>query len=348
MINSKVGWGVVYSTKGATVVRTADGGKSWFDVSPRGTRIDTPDGVDFINEETAWMTIQPVSQSTHAFKTYLMLYHTNNGGQTWSSMKVLGNNQPPIQETEISIVNPSTIYIDIVPEHGMNSMPGQLTVSDNGGTSWRTVTTPSDVQLGGSLQFVAPSRGWLSTSNSTTGNYQLYQTLDGGTSWHKHPVPVPPQYQGDKASLSLPQFSAANPNLGILEATFQGQGSVIEHRGIYSTSNAGRSWSFVGPLPGQAGFVSFPNTRIGAAIPLSSSKTFPTLYETTDGGESWTSVALPRAPFSTLLKNYVPSQLDFVSKNVGWMVWGSRRGGSATEEIWNTTDGGRTWTKVFS
>ncbi|WP_157061970.1 hypothetical protein [Alicyclobacillus ferrooxydans] len=345
MINTDVGWGVVYSTKGATVVRTTDGGKSWFNVSPNGTSADTPNGVDFINEDTAWITIQPVSQSTNTFQTYLMLYHTNNGGQTWSSMRVSGNDQPPIQETEISIVKPSTIYIDIVPEHGMNSLPGQLAVSNDGGTSWKTVNTPSNVQLGGSLQFVTSSTGWLSTSNSTTGDYQLYQTFDGGKSWNEHQVPTPSQYQGDKASLSLPQFSATNPNVGIMEAYFQGQGNVVEHRGIYSTSDAGKSWSFVGPMPGQAGLASFPTTSIGVAIPLSTTKTFPTLYETTNGGNSWTPVSLPQTPFSTLLQNYIPSQLDFVSKSVGWIVWGPRRGGTATDQVWETKDGGHTWTK---
>ena len=83
------------------MVHTTDGGKSWFNVSPNGTSIDTPHGVDFINERTARVTVQPVSQSTKTFKKYLMLYRTNNGGQTWNSVRVLGNNQSPIQATEI-------------------------------------------------------------------------------------------------------------------------------------------------------------------------------------------------------------------------------------------------------
>lgn len=349
MVNDSVGWGVIYSTnQGAAIVHTTDGGKSWYDVSPKGTSIDTPNGVDYINGKTAWITIQPVSQSSNTYKPYLMLYHTKDGGQTWSSTKISYSSQIPVYQTEISVINSSIIYMDVIPQHGMNSMPGQLMVSHNDGATWSTVKTPRFLQLGGAVQFLSRTDGWLSTSNSTTGNYQLYETTNGGKAWSAEHVPIPSQYTGDAASLSLPQFSETNPNNGTMQANFQGQGSVIEHRGIYSTNNAGKSWSFVGEISGQAGLVSFPSTAVGVAIPLSSTKTFPTLYETTNSGKSWVHFSLSQSPFSTLLQNYTPSQLDFVSKDVGWVVWGPRRGGAATNQVWETKNGGHTWMKVWS
>ncbi|SFU60178.1 hypothetical protein [Alicyclobacillus macrosporangiidus] len=347
MITEDVGWGVLYSTnQGSSVVRTADGGKSWYNVSP-STVMGDVNGADFPNGNDAWFTVQSVSKPGNTYEPYLILYHTDNGGQTWQSARIHVG-QILVYQTQISVVNDSTIYMDVIPQHGMNSMPGQLMVSRDGGASWSTVKTPNDLPLGGSLQFVNATTGWLSTSNSTTGDYQLFETTDGGTSWREIHVPVPTEFSGEQISLSLPQFSTANANQGILQATFQRYGSLIEHRGIYSTSDAGKSWTFVGEMPGLGGLVSFPSTSVGVAIPLTPSKTFSTLYETTNGGTSWRNITLPKAPFSTLLRNYIPTQLDFVSKSVGWVVWVPKRAGSSTNQIWETTDGGHTWKKVWS
>lgn len=349
MMNDNVGWGIVYSTnQGATVVRTTDGGESWNNVSPKGTGADTPNGVNYMNGNTAWITIQPVSKSSNTYKPYLILFHTENGGQSWSSTRIAMTSQIPVYQTQISVVNSATIYMDVIPEHGMNSMPGRLMVSHNDGSSWQTVHTPSSLPLGGSMKFVSPSVGWLSTSHSTTGYYQVYDTHNEGKSWSKLLVPTPPQYKGDAASLSLPRFSAANPKDATMEANFQRQGSGVEHRGIYTTENAGKTWSFIGEMPGQAGLVSFPSTTVGVAIPLSSTKTFPTLYETTNSGKSWIHFTLPKSPFASLLQNYTPGQLDFVSKNIGWIVWGPRRGGAAPNQLWETKNGGHSWVKVWS
>lgn len=349
MVNDRVGWGVIYSTnKGATVVRTIDGGKSWYEVSPHGTSSDTPNGVDYVNGNSAWITIQPVLKSSGLYERVLMIYHTEDGGKTWQSTRMPLHSQFPVYKTHISIVDSEMIYMDVIPQHGMSGMPGQLMVSHDAGQSWSTVRTANNVALGGDVQFTSPTTGWLSTADCTTCNRQLFETTNGGTSWNVNPIPIPNQYKGDQASLSLPTFSSTNPTMGILAARFETQGDVVEHRAIYSTNNAGKSWSFISTMPGQAGLTSFPSTTVGIAIPLSTSKTYPALYETTNSGASWTDVGLPKTPFSTLVQDYTPAQLDFISKNVGWIVWGPRIGGTATNQIWETKNGGHTWTKVFS
>ncbi|MCL6441842.1 MAG: hypothetical protein K6T83_00005 [Alicyclobacillus sp.] len=348
MINDKVGWAVLFTADhGGAIIRTTDSGKSWYDVSPIGTSASTPNGFLFINGNNAWFTLQPVTKDNLS-KPYLMLYHTTDGGRTWNSTAIALRSEVPVYQTEISVVNSSTMYMDIIPQHGMNSMPGQLTVSHDGGKSWSIVKTPNDIPFGGSVEFVNATTGWLSTSNSTTSNYRLYETTDGGTAWKEVHVPAPKQFEGYETSLAIPQFSSSDPNNGILQVRFEKQGTMAEHDVVYLTKDGGMTWAFAGEMPGQSGLVSFPTTSVGIEIPLTSSKTLPTLYETTNGGKSWRSVTLPTSPFRTLLKNYIPAQMDFASKSVGWVNWGPRNGESATNQIWMTTDGGHTWKKVWS
>lgn len=349
MMDKLVGWGVVYALQGGTssIVRTTNGGESWQNASPSMFDNHNPNGVNFIDGRQAWFAIQPVSKSGNTYQQVLNLFRTTDGGKSWQSISIPLHSQTPVYKTHISVID-GTIYLDLILQHGMSGMSGNLLVSHDGGKSWSQVSSPNHPPFGGQMQFVNASTGWLSTAGCTTCNRKLYETTDGGKTWAHTSIPIPSQYDGDEVSLSLPQFSSTHPAQGRLVARFETKSSVIEHRAMYATDNGGTSWTFAGDLPGHGGLLSFPSTHVGVVIPMTLNKTFPDLYETTANGKAWTRVRLPKTPFSSLLKTYDPAQLDFVSKDIGFVVWAPRRGGTATDQLWKTTDGGKDWVKIWS
>src|SRR5512140_256484 len=76
MVDGNTGWAVGETT----VMRTVDAGTSWQDVTPPGvTTVGYSAGYFFMDASNAWLDV-PASDPTTG-----MLYHTTDGGHTWSS-----------------------------------------------------------------------------------------------------------------------------------------------------------------------------------------------------------------------------------------------------------------------
>ncbi len=341
------GWGIIRTTNSSMLVRTTNGGRTWFDVSPKGVARDPNADASFPNERSAWWAVQPQAPGG-AYKPTLYVYHTNDAGRHWTTSRISLDPSVPVQSTQIDVVNRSTVYMDVIPMHGMNSMPGQLMVSHTGGAAWQKVPTPSTLPMGGAIHFVSPQQGWLSTSDCSTCPAHLYRTQDGGRVWTEIRLPSSSAFAGDQASVSLPRFSARHPLVAILPVVWQKPTGVVAHEAIYGTVNGGRTWSLHGATPLLGNLSSFVDTRVVVVLPMTGQKSFTTLRVTTDAGRKWAAVTLPKVPFQTLLPSFVPSQIEFVSSRVGWIVWVPRRGGSAKDQLWKTTDGGKTWANLSS
>ena len=64
-----------------------------------------------------------------------------------------------------------------------------------------------------------------------------------------------------------------------------------------------------------------------------------TLEITTDGGSTWSSVAVP----------FAGGQIDFINKKTGFILVGrGAAAGSQAVDIYSTEDGGATWNQVYS
>src|SRR5437764_885949 len=69
----------------------------------------------------------------------------------------------------------------------------------NGGRSWRVVRELSDY---GKVTFASPTRGWLAGLRSL-------RTVDGGSTWHRQPLPAPSGYRGRLVLLAAPLLRAS-------------------------------------------------------------------------------------------------------------------------------------------
>lgn len=211
-----------------------------------------------------------------------------------------------------------------------------LHTSDGGGHWSLQYSTPALIS---GISFVSPSDGWLIAC--TDGCPSLLTTADGGATWSESALPV----TGTLLDLSRPTASDA----WVLSREKDALGLAVTHDG-------GATWNRVASPSGGSAAASmfFLNAQRGwlflgdgAAAGTQGKE----LLGTTDGGQTWAHISggadlsftstpsPPEAEGGLGLGGYV-GPMFFTSPDDGWLGLG-RNG------LMHTTDGGRTWVKVF-
>jgi Carbohydrate family 9 binding domain-like/BNR/Asp-box repeat len=112
---------------------------------------------------------------------------------------------------------------------------------------------------------------------------------------------------------------------------------------ILRTRDGGASWENVTPGGGFGAGVSlrgfFLDVTHGWVVVPSADFTTGTLYRTFDQGQTWQSAAVP----------FGGGDLQFLDEQNGWVMVGTGAGaGSSSVDIYQTTDSGNSWNKVYS
>lgn len=169
--------------------------------------------------------------------------------------------------------------------------PGQeLLHSVDGETSWRRVDPGGGAT---SMLYQLPilfgtSRAVMLGYGPTKTNIRdisIYTTSNDGRSWISHPLP----------NVSSPNaYTPFGANAPVLAAQSPTDWYVADSNGLYSTSNAGKSWTLISKgLPWSYNGViqmTFSTMQFGYVIPANSTQSTLSLWVTTDGGRRWHSV----------------------------------------------------------
>lgn len=191
------------------------------------------------------------------------------------------------------------------------------------------------VGLQGRFVFASTTIGWFvpETTYLPAAPITVYQTIDGGSTWHSQRISGPPDLNsGNPQILALKAFGT---NSAVIELT-SGKGAYVtttgddgltwtkaqltplgncgfgpcpiafidaEHwigygtGGLLRTVDAGANWEAVGgDAPACCGLLQFTDPSHGwslGGVPLPSAQGGNGLFRTTDGGVHWTSLALP-------------------------------------------------------
>jgi photosystem II stability/assembly factor-like uncharacterized protein len=232
---------------------------------------------------------------------------------------------------------------------------------------WHNVTPPTSQQsFEGNLyvmfdqaSFLNSSTGWVTTWNSWNLGVTIYRTADGGKSWTVAPVG---SGHGDHAG-DADWIQLLTPTVAFDENI----AATASHMSLSVTKDAGGSWDtvYTGP-PATATptpsayeapmlFVSELRGFAATGIPPAESQIDQGLFETTDGGLSWTAEKPPLTPSTTACPSDNLGTVEclfalpsFSDANHAVLATEVVDGTRATVGFDVTADGGSTWRQAIS
>jgi photosystem II stability/assembly factor-like uncharacterized protein len=342
------------------ILRTTNGGLSWkcvLDASPKEKL--TP---FFYDLETAWVA------DVFDDATNMTLFRTRDGGRSWLRSEL--HQGYHIIDACLCFLDKGVGWLMLIPDHGMNSSPGDLYRTDDSGAHWQRVNSTtrnpksSDnyaeanlnrrqpyLLFGGSIAFRDVSTGWLCGSMTSTTPGFLSATRDGGRAWRVQSLPLPSSLQeGSIEPIGLPRFFGRKGKEGILVTEFcpADNASAGLATVIYSTRDGGSHWGPTTPVRflGVCDFVTTGKGWMWSAEPRSTGSTAPvkgTLYRTEAGGNSWVPLEAKKGLEEYLIHGESIVQLDFVDDRHGWAI---ARDACNLTQLLQSTDGGQMWNIV--
>ena len=274
----------------AAVYESSDEGATWTTNSMSIAPSDRGFGplyLTFVDSSNGWLV---VDEGSHGGFSYASLYRTSTGGKSWSRVVAP-------QSAVVSFANGN----DGISSSGPASRGAFVT--HDGGQTWKplqvTLPSPYAFEVFGQPRWVGPQAAvvpsYLLNGNRQPQGIGFFGTVDGGQSWQVEATsPV-----GSGSGQDLP-LAVVGPDDWLVPESSQPPAPSSQHFRI--TTNRGQSWHAGGSLPtGAIDAIYFADQVSGwVTITTSGCKGFKSdcysytgLYQTADGGNTWSQLALP-------------------------------------------------------
>lgn len=215
-------------------LRTNDSGASWAigslpcaEVLPATMAGVEHRTISLIGEQEAWLICG--GEAAGAMRlAWKWLFYTPDNGKNWYLVTDASPNNFPAKSSNLaSGMWPDLFFLD--NSHGWVGTYSTLLYTQNGGTTWTTISVPSIDKTISDPQFFSPKDGIISWEES--GESILLKTQDGGATWQPiFPPPLPHKVQ----------FIDDRNGFGV------GLGPFANF--VFQTRDGGRSWVQVGKI----------------------------------------------------------------------------------------------------
>lgn len=328
MFNEIDGWGV----SEAQIVRTNDGGITWYNVTPAevgetGFSVDT----FFLDNDRAWMQRQDFDN----FPNSGFLYRTTDGGLTWKDSAV------PFSRGDLYFLdeNNGWVLADLGTGAGSNAIA--IYQTNDGGATWQQSYTNDpnasnagdSLPLGGIKSGVMPldmSTAWVGGVIYAPGEAYLYRTDDGGRAWKQVPLTLPEGAENFELGIDDDQMKFVTARDGFLVIRMAGDST---QTAVYITNDSGNSWTLTPTILEGAGDAEFLSEQ--EAVIYDGQQ----FYITRDAANTWNSVS-PDIVFGESFAG-----MEFANPTTGWVITVDPT--TNHRSLYKTTDGGTTWFPVI-
>ena len=312
MLDPLNGWGQAEGM----VLRTEDGGQTWFDVTPSDI-FNNPAYAKsiFPDAQNGWVLVEDYDNFNVG-----VLYQTIDSGRNWTWRNT------PFGRSEITFLDGEYGYALTDLGAGAGSMGVAIWQTKNSGDDFNRVFLhesgyDASLPLSGiknGISFIDPQNGWVTGSQPQDAFIWFYRTRDGGFSWEHQILEMPVAYEEAQTSAYAPSFFENEQ--GLLPVYLHGEKSTMV---FYRTIDGGENWDATQVLTARGKYSIFSANEI---VVWDGGET---LSFSLDSGESWQSRTTTWQPLDTL------RSLDFVSTTEGWAL--------TDEGLYRTEDGGKNW-----
>ena len=337
MLDAAQGWAIGgLDANGDHILRTADGGLTWQDVTPpepMAASSATQSAIGFFMDlNHAWVAYHGAVPSPAAQAS---IWRTADGGATWQQATLT---DPALftegyMPSDLSFVDAQHGWMMVHVGAGMNHDYFVLLASTDDGATWQTLISPQNDASGtqgcykNALTFVSPQNGWMTVDcHGVVPVPYIFKSDDGGASWQSIQFPAPPSlpdifdkgYCGPNNPIL---FTATSGDL-VLDCIQYTDNVSTPHPFLYETADAGATWK-TWPYPG--GTLQF----VGASTAFALSRS---IQRSDDAGHTWNLVRTVNWD----------GQFSFIDANSVWAV------ASADGQIAlvKSVDGASTWQEI--
>lgn len=339
MVNESVGWAA-----GEGLIRTADGGRTWTHVLPLSQR----NAWTALDADRAWAASQSSDEK------HILVHRTTTGGKDRETAQIpLPDSLVGASPVSSSFADATHGWLMVEPMRTSHSHPGYLFATADGGKNWSLVASTADtLPVGGAIRLEPgrPEEGWLSGNQVSTVPADLYRTTDGGRTWEKQKLELPPnRLEPGQIDYGLPMFGPDGTS-GLLAATWVPEsGHVAAYATLlFRTTDGGATWQHLRSYLPLAVIGAHDATKLWAwqGTPRDTGSTVPVTGSWEIQAAPWTTgkTVEPDPTLRAALENgWNIAALQFVSDNAGWALL--EKPGEAPHLL-QTKDGAQSWTQL--
>jgi photosystem II stability/assembly factor-like uncharacterized protein len=312
------------------IIRTNDGGITWYNVTPPGLG-ETGYSVrmEVLDTGHVWVQLPDYDNYPHSGT----LYRTSDGGLSWAS------SPSPFSGADLAFVDTDNGWAlaDLGVATGSNAVAVFQTA--DGGSTWtqRFTNDPNLAEAGDSLPLGGLKAGIAAVNMQTAfvygvtyapGTPYLFRTDDGGANWSPASLPLPPGAENFELGIDRDQMQFVSPGDGFIAMRLTGESYQLA---VYVTRDGGGTWTLTPTLLPNGGSADFLSAE--EAVIYNGEQ----FYVTRDAARTW-GIIPPDVKFGDIFAG-----MDFVDSVTGWVVTMDQTG---QRGVYRTVDGGATWFPV--
>ena len=314
------GWGLVTNQ----LLLTHNGGTNWFSVPLPGGQVDQNTQVLFIDAKTLYVLLPAADGATGQF------YTSYNGGGTWETQTV------PFAHGQLTYTDGISYFLE-TKQTGADTMTTSIYRSDDKGKTWNKMQPGAstgtsalpDAGIKTGMSFINADIGWM-TFAAQQHKLLVYKTDNDGRTWSPQDIPVPQNISTLTTNSLPPVFFQSDYKNGLLPVDFIAQATGDKNRLFYLTTDGGKNWA-PGASVVDGGAYAFVGPQNGWVWGKHG------LYYTNDAAQSWQLLPVAFGHSEQAI------MLSFVDNKNGWIVTVDARN---RVRLYNTKDGGNTWTAI--